>query len=319
MPDVSTRRRERSGGARPFLKWAGGKRQLLPELRRCYPTAFHRYFEPFLGSGAVFFDLASSGRLAGRTATLSDTNADVIACYEALRSDTDRVLRHLRALARRHAQDGERHYYEIRDGRFNPLRATLREGAARQADTARRSADLAAMLIYLNRTGFNGLFRVNARGEFNVPAGRYTRPTICDTATLTAAAAALAPDRVTLRCDAFERVLAEADAGDFVYLDPPYAPLSTTAHFTRYTAAGFDDGDQRRLRDLVIALARRGCHVLLSNSTAPVICELYERSTAARAAGLVAHRVSARRAINARATRRGPVYEFLITNVAPAR
>jgi DNA adenine methylase len=284
-----------------------------------YPRAFSRYFEPFLGSGAVFFDLAASDALAGRDVILSDVNGDVIGCYQALRGHTAQVLRHLAALATGHARAPERHYYEVRDGRFNPRRRALmaRSGAALRR--ARYPAELAAMLIYLNRTGFNGLFRLNARGAFNVPAGRYANPTVCDAPTLRAAARALAGPRVRL-CDApFEEVLAEAGRGDFVYLDPPYAPLSATASFTGYTEGGFGADDQRRLRDVVVALARRGCHVLLSNSTAPLIRDLYEHDREAAGAGLSAHRVRARRAINARGAQRGHVDEFLITNVPRRR
>ncbi len=300
---------------RPFLKWAGGKRQLLPELRLFYPRRFGRYFEPFLGSGAVFFDLAASGALDGCEATLSDLNRDVVGCYMALRSQAPRVLRHLAALADGHAQSPERHYYEVRDARFNPLRQQVMAAARGQGLALRYPAELAAMLIYLNRTGFNGLFRLNSRGAFNVPAGRYANPTICDEPVLRAAARALAGPAVTLRDAPFDDVLAEARRGDFVYLDPPYAPLSATSSFTGYTEAGFGEADQRRLRDVVVALARRGCHVVLSNSTAPLIRDLYERDPEAADAGLRAHRVRARRAINARGARRGHVDEFVITNV----
>jgi DNA adenine methylase len=172
------------------------------------------------------------------------------------------------------------------------------------------------MFIFLNRTGFNGLFRVNARGGFNVPAGRYHRPKIADRAKLTRVAGALSG--ATLLCGSFEVVRDEAAAGDFVYFDPPYAPLSRTAAFTSYTALRFDAADQERLQQIVIDLARRGCHVLLSNSTAREIAALYEKSAAARRAGLRATRVPARRAINSNAARRGGVDEFLITNISPA-
>lgn len=284
-----------------------------------YPRTFTRYFEPFLGSGAVFFDLAASGALAGRDVTLSDVNGDVIGCYQALRAHTTQVLRHLAGLASAHARGPERHYYEVRDERFNPLRLELMGRRAAASRRARYPAELAAMLIYLNRTGFNGLFRLNARGAFNVPAGRYANPTVCDTPTLRAAARALAGSHVRL-CDApFEEVLTEAGRGDFVYLDPPYAPLSATSSFTGYTEGGFGADDQRRLRDVVVALARRGCHVLLSNSTAPLIRDLYEHDRDVADAGLSAHRVRARRAINAQGAHRGHVDEFLITNVPRRR
>ena len=171
------------------------------------------------------------------------------------------------------------------------------------------------MLIYLNRTGFNGLFRLNAAGGFNVPAGQYQKPRICDGDNIRAFASALSQRGISLTCVTFDRVLAEARAGDFSYFDPPYAPLSRTAQFTSYTAGGFGHADQRRLQAVIVELARRGCHVLLSNSTAPEISQLYERNDAAKTAGLRCYRVPARRAINSNAARRGPVTEFLITNI----
>jgi DNA adenine methylase len=171
------------------------------------------------------------------------------------------------------------------------------------------------MLIYLNRTGFNGLFRLNARGGFNVPAGRYARPAIVNRARLLRVSAALAQEQVRLVCGSFEPARDIAEAGDFLYADPPYAPVSQTANFTSYTAARFDISDQIRLQQLAVDVAGRGCHVLISNSTAPEIAALYETNAEARAAGLQTHRVGARRAINSNPSRRGVVDEYLITNI----
>jgi DNA adenine methylase len=297
----------------PLLKWAGGKRQLLPQLRRFYPPKFNRYIEPFFGSGAVFFDLFGAGRLRDRDAILIDSNADLIGCYETVRDQMADVARALDDLAAGHAAQGSSHYYEVRDERFNPLRQRLRAPDGRIAYTP----ELAAMLIYLNRTGFNGLFRVNASGAFNVPAGRYHRPTICDRDKLRCVADALASSRVRLVWGTFEATRDVAGAGDFVYLDPPYAPLSATSSFTAYTAAAFTMRDQERLQQMVIALAASGCHVLLSNSTAGAIAALYD-SRQARAAGLRAVRVPARRSVNSDPASRGPVDEFLISNLDAA-
>jgi len=296
----------------PLLKWAGGKRQLLPQLRRFYPDAFDAYIEPFFGSGAVFFDLHAQGRLRDRDVLLVDSNSDLIGCYEAVRSSPDEVARALDGLAAGHARGERAHYYRVRDERFNPLRNRLRQKDGRIAYTP----ELAAMLIYLNRTGFNGLFRVNARGAFNVPPGRYERPSIADRDKLSRAAEALSGPRVRLLCGSFESVRDLAKRGDFVYCDPPYAPLSRTSNFTSYTAPRFDQADQRTLQELVVALAHRGCRVLVSNSTADAIAALYERDRTAQAAGLRTLRIRARRAINSNAARRGPVDEFLITNIA---
>jgi DNA adenine methylase len=171
------------------------------------------------------------------------------------------------------------------------------------------------MFIYLNRTGYNGLFRLNSNGEFNVPAGRYAKPRICDDVHVKRVAKALSDPRVTLVTARFDRLVQSAGAGDFLYFDPPYAPLSKTANFTSYTTERFDAADQLRLRDVVVTLARRGCHVVMSNSTAPEIAALYDDGKEVKAAGLRCHRIHARRAINSNAKRRGVVEEYVITNV----
>jgi DNA adenine methylase len=291
---------------RPFLKWAGGKRQLLPALRPYYPASFDRYIEPFLGSGAVFFDLFSLGRLQGRRVELVDVNPDLIGCYRMLRDYTDDVIVALEVLEVEHRARGNDCYYAVRDERFNAIRA----GKAGVEYTPL----LAAMFIYLNRTGFNGLFRVNRAGEFNVPAGRYVSPRICDAEHLRACARALRRKGLSLAQRPFHETLAAAGAGDFVYCDPPYAPLSQTSLFAHYTAGGFTMDDHARLQAGVIEAAARGAVVVVSNSSAPAIERAYE-SRAARQAGLRVARVPARRAINSRASARGPVDELIISNV----
>lgn len=309
-PAPPIRPRRASTASRPLLKWPGGKRQLLPELRRFYPAAFARYFEPFFGSGAVFFDLQASGRLRDREAVLIDSNADLIGCYETVRDDPEAVASALDALAAAHAAGGRAHYYALRDEQFNPQRDARRGPDGRIAYTP----ELAAMLIYFNRTGFNGLFRLNSRGEFNVPAGRYERPRICDRPRLQRVTDALRAPGVTLQLGSFELARDLAVAGDFLYFDPPYAPLSRTANFTAYTAKGFDATDQAQLQRTVVALAERGCFVVVSNSTASEVVALYENAEA-RAAGLRAVRVRARRAINRDPAGRGAVEELIVTNV----
>ncbi len=296
---------------RPFLKWAGGKRQLLPRLREFYPAEFESYHEPFLGSGAVFFDLANAGRLASRRVRLTDVNADLIGCWRQLRDAPDAMVEGLRFLEADEAAPGSR-YYRVR-ARFNRARAAIRNGGGPRAEAY--SPDLAAMFVYLNRTGFNGLFRLNAGGGFNVPRGKYKSPRICDEDNLRRVSTTLAARSVSVEHAAFDAVLRAARTGDFIYLDPPYAPLSATAEFTSYTADGFDSEDQRRLQRVVVELAERGCHVLLSNSTAPAIAALYDGNPDAERAGLRAHTVPARRAINSNAARRGGVAEYVITNL----
>ena len=288
---------------RPFLKWAGGKRQLLPRLSLYYPAAFDGYLEPFLGSGAVFFHLHSLGRLHDRRVILADGNPDLIGCYQMVRDDTETVIARLEALEIEHRRRGSDCYYDVRDERFNPQRQ--RDGIY--------TPELAAMFIYLNRTGFNGLFRLNRAGAFNVPAGRYVNPRICDAENLRAAAAALQMPKLTLSVAPFDATLALAHARDFVYCDPPYAPLSPTSLFAHYTAGGFTLDDHRRLQEAVVKTAQRGAAIVLSNSSAPAIVELYGRANAGRAR-LRIERVPARRAINSRASHRGPIDELIITN-----
>jgi DNA adenine methylase len=297
--------------AQPFLKWAGGKRQLLPQLRRFYPDTIKRFVEPFLGSGAVFFDLWSSDKLGDAAVLLADDNPDLVGTYLRVADSTDALLIALRRLATGHARADRTYYYGVRDLSFNPARARWRAGGGRADDYP---VKLAAMLIYLNRTGYNGLFRVNRDGNFNVPAGRYDTPSIVHEERLRLAALALGAPEVRMTCGTFDDTLAQVGSGDFVYLDPPYAPLSLTSNFRSYTAHGFAAGDQARLRDAVVRAARQGALILLSNSTAPAIMDLYHDATV-RAAGLRSFRVPARRAINSRASARGTIEELLVTNL----
>jgi DNA adenine methylase len=192
------------------------------------------------------------------------------------------------------------------------LRARLRQADGRIS----YSPELAAMFVYLNRTGFNGLFRLNASGGFNVPAGRYDRPRIADRDKILRVASALGAPGVKLVFGTFALTLEIAVPGDFLYFDPPYAPLSATSNFTSYTANRFGPADQQHLQHVVVALVRRGCHVLLSNSTAEQISTLYATNRDAHDAGLRAFRVPAQRVINSKAAGRGPVDEYLITNAA---
>jgi DNA adenine methylase len=258
------------------LKWAGGKRQLLPALLGAAPRRSRTYFEPFLGGAALFFALGP------RRAVLADTNARLIRTYRGVRDDVDGVI----ALLRTYRHDPE-FFYRMR-----------------AADIDRESdARVAAWFIYLNRVGYNGLYRVNRRNRFNVPFGRYVNPTICDEPRLRACAVALrhADLQVADFCDAVRG----ATRGDFVYFDPPYVPLTPTASFTSYTAAGFGPDDQVRLRDLARRLKRRGVHVLISNSGTDRVRELY-------ADGFDVDEVRARRAVNSRASGRGAVAELVI-------
>ena len=266
----------------PFVKWVGGKTRLLGELVARAPSDYRRYFEPFVGGGALFF------RLAPRAAVLSDLNADLVQTYTSVRDEVELVVRH----AMRHRTlHSEEYYYSVRE-RWNESRKTLSPSAR------------AAMFLYMNKTCYNGLWRVNRKGEFNVPAGRYANPTILDAEAMRAASFAL--QEAELCAKPFDHVLDEADAGDFVYFDPPYDPVSETSDFTSYTADAFGVAEQHRLAEVYRKLSDRGCAVMLSNSDTPLVRKLY--------AGFRIDRVMCARAINSRADARGAVAEVIVTN-----
>lgn len=273
--------------ASPIIKWVGGKTKLIPEIVSRLPRDHGRYFEPFAGGAAVFFHLGP------QAAVLSDCNADLIAMYRAVAADPEGVIRRL--ALHKEAHD-EAHYYDTRS-RWN------------DASVSWSPLDRAATFIYLNRTCFNGLWRVNKSGAFNVPMGRYKNPAICDPETLRAAGALLR--RATIRCGDYRAAVADAGPGDLVYFDPPYDPVTPTANFTSYTNDGFSADDQRTLAACVRDLAERGCAVVLSNSDTPFIRSLYR--------GLRIDRVRCPRAINSDASRRGDVDEVLVLAGYPTR
>jgi DNA adenine methylase len=272
------------GTSRPFIKWAGGKRQLLPELQSCVPAHFERYIEPFVGGGALFFGLSSRPLASARKprALLADVNQRLIRTYQGVRDSVEDVI----GLLRGYPHQAE-FYYEQRERAIDEL----------------SDAEVAAWLIYLNKIGFNGLYRVNRQNRFNVPFGRHKNPTICDEPTLRACSRAL--QGVELQVADFEQVAERAEAGDLVYFDPPYVPLSVTSSFTRYTSDGFDGVDQIRLRDLALRLKQRGVHVLLSNSSADYVRELYQKD-------FEIIEVSATRQVNSKASGRGAITELVI-------
>jgi DNA adenine methylase len=263
----------------PFLKWAGGKRQLLPRILQAAPERMGTYYEPFLGGGAVFFALVAQGRRFDG-AVLGDANEELIRCYRAVQRDVGAVITALR----RHRYDRD-YYYRVRDH-----------------DRPRSDAGRAARLIFLNRCGYNGLYRVNRSGKFNVPFGRYKNPVICDVTKLEAAALALR--RAKLVHGDFDETLEGARDGDFVYLDPPYVPLSPTSSFTAYAKTPFDDVAQTRLATTLRDLGARRIQALLSNSDCVETRRLYH--------ALPSQRVPVRRAINSVAANRGAVGELLV-------
>lgn len=268
----------------PVVKWAGGKRQLLPHLIRYLPASFNVYHEPFVGGGALFFELCRLERLNGY-AILSDANDRLVTMYTVLRDQPGSLIAELERLSGdivRAAYDDARHEFNRK-----PPSSEVRTGA---------------LFLYLNRLCFNGLFRVNRKGEFNVPYGRYVNPDVVRAATLMASCGALACARVF--CQDFEAALALAGQDDLVYLDPPYSPVSTTSFTAYHGAFGFDE--QIRLSNACRALDARGGRFMLSNSSHDELLRLYE--------GFDVQRVRARRAINSSAAGRGEVDEIIVRN-----
>jgi DNA adenine methylase len=261
--------------ARPFIKWVGGKRQLLPAIVKHVPKQFGTFHEPFLGGGALFFALRP------KRAVLSDSNVRLIRTYMGIRDDVEGVIKLLRSCR-----------YE---------RAFFARMRAKKIDVC-SDVEVAAWFIYLNRTGFNGLYRVNRLNQFNVPFGRYVKPTICDADNLRACAKLLS--NAELLVEGFETVAKRARPKDFVYFDPPYVPLSPTSSFTSYTTHGFDMKSQEQLCEVAAKLKRRGVHVLLSNSASPIVRKLY--------ADFDMEEVDATRMVNSRGTGRGKIAELLV-------
>ena len=270
---------------RPFLKWVGGKGQLLDDLlaRVTAAVPFGRYHEPFVGGGALFFELARQGQLGRKRAYLSDNNTNLMDTYRAVKDNVEEVIDLLIAHKARHSEE---YYYLVR----STVPESLPERAAR--------------IIYLNKTCFNGLFRENSKGGFNVPFGRYKNPMICDAENLRACAETL--KKATIETRPFETVLDHANPGDLVYFDPPYVPLSKTSSFTSYDKAGFGEEDQRRLAEMFTQLDRKGVHVLLSNSKTDLVDELYR--------DYMIEAVFATRSVNNRGDRRGKIAEALVRN-----
>jgi len=287
MVDALARMQSRAD-VKPVLKWAGGKRQLLEPIlafvERSFPARIEKYYEPFAGGAAVFFALAARSKFTH--AKLSDMNADLIRVYLELRDNADAVIGELAKLAA--LELSKETYYEVRE----KLRAKRPS-----KDSAR-----AARLIYLNRTGYNGLYRVNSSGEFNVPYGSYKNPRILDAPRLLAAASAL--QGVELTVEDFESSCNKAKRGDFVYFDPPYVPVSKTASFAAYHSVAFTSSEHARLAETFARLTKTGVRALLSNSDTPETRELYRKFDT--------HTVHATRAINSNAARRGTVPELLV-------
>lgn len=266
----------------PFLKWAGGKRQLLADLKANLPKTYNRYFEPFVGAGALLFELQPL------KARISDLNEEIINCYKVIKDEPERLLIEIS----KHKYS-EAHFYEVRNldrlPEFKELPPSVR----------------AARTIYLNKTCFNGLYRVNRKGNFNVPFGRYSNPTILEEPLLFALHDFLNTYEISIYNEDFETACASANKGDFIYLDPPYDPISPSSSFTGYNFK-FERTEQIRLRDVFVSLSERGCHVMLSNSCTDFIKKIYDEFRIVE--------VAAKLAINSVGSKRGQLSELIITN-----
>jgi DNA adenine methylase len=268
--------------AHPFLKWAGGKRQILDKLLAFMPEQMGTYYEPFVGGGALFFSLAAGKQF--QRAVLNDANQELMGCYEAIQSCPEDVIQRLKG-------------WEVDKETFLKVRAMMPSDLLPHVRGAR--------MIYLNKTGFNGLYRVNKKGEFNVPFGKWKgghTPKVLDATNLRACSKVL--DSVTLCCRDFHEAVSGAGPGDVVYFDPPYVPVSATSNFQSYTSDGFTLDDQHRLVASFRELAQRGVTVIASNSDTEVTRSLYK--------GFELHEIQGKRCINSKGGKRGPVGELII-------
>lgn len=273
----------------PFLKWAGGKRQLLPYIRKYLPqfTRATTYFEPFVGAGAVLFDLQRP------KANINDANQELINCYKVIKNEVEALIEHVKT----HKTDSSEYYYKIREQDRSLEYAKL------------TPVERASRIIFLNKTCYNGLFRVNSQGQFNVPYGNYKNPTLVDAIIIRAISNYLNQNNVLITNLDFEEAVKDAKKGDFVYFDPPYDPISDTSSFTGYNLDKFGKEEQSRLRSTYDRLTSNGCKVMLSNSSTEFIKDLYK--------GYNIIAIPANRNINSVATSRGQIEELLILNYEP--
>lgn len=277
---------------RPFLKWAGGKRQLLPELNKYIPTGFLKskktYYEPFVGAGAFLFDLQPNN------AVINDLNKELINCYKVVKDSLNELIEEL---IKYQYKNNESDYYNVRylDRQNKKYKALS-------------SVEKAARIIYLNKTCYNGLFRVNSQGQFNVPYGKYKNPKIFDETVLRDVSKYLKENQIKISNVDFERAVKDAKKGDFIYFDPPYDPVSDTASFTGYDSNGFNKDEQKRLKEVFDELHEKGCLIMLSNSKTDFIMKLYEDDR------YNIKTVKATRNINSKAFKRGKVDEVLVRN-----
>ena len=269
----------------PFTKWTGGKRQLLGELRSYMPETYGRYFEPFVGGGALFFDLAPE------KAVINDFNEELINAYRQIKNNPAELIN----LLIKHKENNSKDYYL-------ELRSADRDGRISRMTGVER----AARILYMLRVDFNGLYRVNSKNQFNVPYGRYKNPKIVDVDLLYQISEYLNENDIEILQTDFAEAVKDAETGDFVYFDPPYIPLNETSSFTSYTHEGFSYEEQVRLRDTFKELTERGVYAMLSNSSSPLVEELYKDFNI--------YFVEAQRTNGAKRSSRGKISEIIVTN-----
>ena len=269
----------------PFTKWTGGKRQLLSVIKSLMPDQYNNYFEPFVGGGALFFDLAP------KKAYINDFNSELINCYQQIKKNPQILIE----LLAKHQENNSKEYYL-------DLRSADRDSRIDKMTDVER----AARIMYMLRVDFNGLYRVNSKNQFNVPYGRYKNPKIVDSDLILSISQYLNSNNIKILTGDFEKAVQDVVAGDFVYFDPPYIPLSETSAFTSYTHEGFTYEDQVRLRDCFKKLDEKGAFVMLSNSSSPLVEELYKDFNI--------HKVEANRTNGAKTSSRGKISEIIVTN-----
>lgn len=280
--------------AHPFVKWAGGKRQLLEKLQTYFPKNFGTYFEPFLGGGAVFFHVASNKNNTPFKAVLSDVNDELMITYSVIEKKVEELIPILKGHEKNYFSSPKDYFYKIRDPEPNESKLNC-------------DIERAARFIFLNRTCFNGLYRVNSKNKFNVPWGKYEKPIICNEMNLRAVSRALNLTDAEILIGDYKQISEKAKSGDVIYFDPPYHPVSQTANFTSYTKDGFSKKDQEDLANLCRTLYERGCKVIVSNSDTKEIQALYSDKKI-----FEAKKVTALRAINCKGTLRTGHSELII-------
>ena len=273
---------------KPFVKWAGGKRQLIPILNKNLPEIFGTYFEPFLGGGALLFHMLTERN--DQNYNISDLNSDLVLSYTTIRDKVDELITSLKNHEKNYQKDSKLYYYFIR------------------SSYPRSQIEKTSRLIFLNRTCFNGLYRVNSKGKFNVPLGRYTNPNIVNEENLRSVSNILQSSKATIQCRDFEAVLRDTKKDDLVYFDPPYQPVSDTANFTSYTNKDFTFNDLIRLSKLCMKLDSKGCKVLLSNSNSKDVTDMFDMKI------WKITKIHANRSINSNSKKRTGHFELLIKN-----